>query len=148
MAYNMFLSDNGIFSLRSELHPPHREEVIGMWREPLQRAAKMPRAPSRAADRRATTRRSTRMREWGPRASSPHHGARGHRAVLRTPDLFQGLPLFRLKLCETALGKDLRADVSPWRRQSARTPCAMPGRSVLALWFVRSIAAISDLREA
>ena len=145
MAYNMFLSDNGIFSLRSEYIRRIEEEVIGM-------CVSLFNAPEDASGTFTSGGSESNysalhaMREWA-REHHPHITAPEVIVPFSAhPTFSKGCHYFGLKLVRTALGKDLRADVSAMAEAIGPNTIAIAGSA--PCWpygLYDPIAAISDL---
>jgi glutamate/tyrosine decarboxylase-like PLP-dependent enzyme len=145
MAYNMFLSDNGIFSLRSEYIRRIEEEVIGM-------CVSLFNAPEDASGTFTSGGSESNysalhaMREWA-REHHPHVTAPEVIVPFSAhPTFSKGCHYFGLKLVRTALGKDLRADVSAMAEAIGPNTIAIAGSA--PCWpygLYDPIAAISDL---
>jgi len=111
MAYNMFLSDNGIFSLRTEYIRRVEEELIDM-------CVSLFNAPEGASGTFTSGGSESNysalhaMRDWGREF---HPGIAAPEVVVpfsAHPTFSKGCQYFGLKLVRVALGADLRADVA------------------------------------
>lgn len=111
MAYNMFLSDNGLFSLRTEYIRRVEEEVIdmcvGLFHGPDDASGTFTSGGSESNYSALHA-----MREW----AREHHPHVASPEVIvpysAHPTFSKGCHYFGLELVRTPLGKDLRADVS------------------------------------
>lgn len=111
MAYNMFLSDNGIFSLRTEYIRRIEEELIdmcvGLFHAPDDASGTFTSGGSESNYSALHA-----MREWA-REQHPNVVAPEVIAPYSAhPTFSKGCHYFGLKLVRTALGKNLRADVA------------------------------------
>lgn len=115
MAYDMFLSDNGIFSLRTEYMRRVEEEVIdmcvGLFNAPDDASGTFTSGGSESNYSALHA-----MREWAreqyPKIAAPEVIA----PYSAHPTFSKGCHYFGLKLVRTPLGKDLRADISAMRK--------------------------------
>jgi sphinganine-1-phosphate aldolase len=147
MAYNMFLSDNGLFSLRSEYIRGVEEEVIEM-------CVSLFNAPSDASGTLTSGGSESNysalhaMREW----------AREHHPEIKAPEVIvpysahptfsKGCHYFGLKLVRTPLGGDLRADVAAMSKAIGANTIGVAGSA--PCWpygLYDPIEAIGDLAE-
>jgi len=115
MAYDMFLSDNGIFSLRTEYMRRVEDEVIDMC-VGLFHAADDASGTFTSGGSESNYSALHAMREWArehhPQAVAPEVIA----PYSAHPTFSKGCQYFGLKLVRTPLGPDLRADVPAMAR--------------------------------
>ncbi len=115
MAYDMFLSDNGIFSLRTEYMRRVEDEVIDMC-VGLLHAPEDASGTFTSGGSESNYSALHAMREWArehhPQAVAPEVIA----PYSAHPTFSKGCQYFGLKLVRTPLGSDLRADVSAMAR--------------------------------
>ncbi len=138
MAYDMFLSDNGIFSLRTEYMRRVEEEVIDM-------CVSLFNAPEDASGTFTSGGSESNysalhaMREWA-RERYPHIAAPEVVVPYSAhPTFSKGCQYFGLKLVRTPLGEDFRADVPAMVKAiGAEHDRHRRLRTLLALWVVRS----------
>jgi sphinganine-1-phosphate aldolase len=126
MAYDMFLSDNGIFSLRTEYIRRVEEEVIEM-------CVSLFNAPEDASGTFTSGGSESNysalhaMREWA-RDRHPHIDAPEVIVPYSAhPTFSKGCQYFGLKLVRTVLGKDLRADVAAMAKAIGTNTIAIVG---------------------